>query len=1109
MRSPIPEPPPSRTEAVSPPGNRRERAKSPVLDAIAGAARALSPVSFLLKPRVGRAPEFPEEDEDEDEFPQQTEYQSFASVGDGRARMFDGSFLSATTAAGDTTDGGNSSMADASRSVAERSNYSFEEEERLMREIEEKKRKAAERDAKGKAVEAGQRGTGGWFTNLGGLSEPQQVQSRSRRDVEQEDHEEEEEEIDVDEQPAHGDLDPDQVVKSTTRRRPRVSHDDKAFAYQPGDSASESESDGDGGRRSKTRRRRSGKIGPLGAEGMKPVMEGKRRKGRKGGRGKGRESSGLGTQDEGEDENEVDVNETFDAQLHQQTLDDADASFVVHLRREQQRQRRQASHPPTPVSSSSSHLPTHYKTVLGPLGFVQHHLSRILRSALVALIFLFNTTLAVARWSMEQPSQILDGLVTSLQSVEARKVWTVLGSAVLLGTLASLIDPRSTPTSHPPSPVHLYSSSSSAWNPFRSRSDSSTTPFRTPDLPPDSMDELLSRLSSLESALGSLSSQASNSADTVSRSDARLDGIDARLSSELRRLSSSSAQQAHEEKERMQSLDRVVGRIREDVDTLNGRVKSMATKVDDNSESVVKLDTIFEGVRSAVKSLSERVKDAERTAKETSDATRIARIATDAVENYLPSRLVVKMNPKTKQLELDPAFWTALRSVFTEHGQVGSVVSSEINKLKATLSIQSTPSSSASSATTIVRESTPSSPPTWSDFLASNEAALQAWSRAELDQQAQAGAVVSRATFLEMLHRELETLKADVSKQLDVNARQLSDEFSRDRLETRTNNGSPRPDITQPVLADLPESRVTSLLQGLIDSALLRYSKDTLARTDFALYTAGGRVIPSITSDTYEIETPSSFFSRLTGKRAILGRPPVTALHPDTNLGNCWPFAGAKGQLGILLARPTIVNAITIEHAAREISLDMAAAPREIQGTLSFVFFFFVVASCCSSPSRLHLHLLIILAIMFASDLHSVHDHQFGALSKLLPIEPKSPLTKPPPSRRLPPVTRKMSIPLLTMKPRHFPIFLPPRLCRPTTSSLARSRTTSINQTTCRRSKSLKPFAISPSLRASLSFRSTPTLERTTPVSTELVLPRIIVPVLTISWSISDVNFGN
>jgi SUN domain-containing protein 1/2 len=90
--------------------------------------------------------------------------------------------------------------------------------------------------------------------------------------------------------------------------------------------------------------------------------------------------------------------------------------------------------------------------------------------------------------------------------------------------------------------------------------------------------------------------------------------------------------------------------------------------------------------------------------------------------------------------------------------------------------------------------------------------------------------------------------------------------------------------------------------------------------------------------------------------KVIPGRPPATALLPDINVGNCWPFAGPSGQIGILLARRILVSAITIEHAAREVSFDMAAAPREVEGAMILLPLTF--------PSRILLHMLIVALLL-------------------------------------------------------------------------------------------------------------------------------------------------
>ena len=127
---------------------------------------------------------------------------------------------------------------------------------------------------------------------------------------------------------------------------------------------------------------------------------------------------------------------------------------------------------------------------------------------------------------------------------------------------------------------------------------------------------------------------------------------------------------------------------------------------------------------------------------------------------------------------------------------------------------------------------------------------------------------------------------------------------------------------------------VTELIGHLVDTAVSRYSKDTIAKADFALSSSGASVIPSLTSDTLEI-IPQGLWQQavatITGNGYAIGRPPITALHYETHNGHCWPFAGDQGQLGVLLALPVRIEEITIDHVARDIAWDMRSAPRKME----------------------------------------------------------------------------------------------------------------------------------------------------------------------------------
>jgi SUN domain-containing protein 1/2 len=118
------------------------------------------------------------------------------------------------------------------------------------------------------------------------------------------------------------------------------------------------------------------------------------------------------------------------------------------------------------------------------------------------------------------------------------------------------------------------------------------------------------------------------------------------------------------------------------------------------------------------------------------------------------------------------------------------------------------------------------------------------------------------------------------------------------------------------------------------EAAMSVISKDLIGKADYAMHSGGARVIPSLTSPSYEIQPDtlgSQFFGFLTGNGYAVGRPPVTALHHETHGGYCWPFAGQRGQLGVSLAAPVVIDEVTIDHISRDIALDIRSAPRHME----------------------------------------------------------------------------------------------------------------------------------------------------------------------------------
>ena len=93
---------------------------------------------------------------------------------------------------------------------------------------------------------------------------------------------------------------------------------------------------------------------------------------------------------------------------------------------------------------------------------------------------------------------------------------------------------------------------------------------------------------------------------------------------------------------------------------------------------------------------------------------------------------------------------------------------------------------------------------------------------------------------------------------------------------------------------------VTVLFHEMVDSITTNWSRDILARPDFALHLAGAQIIPSLTSTTYGI-SPDGVVGKaigfITGSGYATGLLPINALHPQNYARRFWPFQGSEGTI--------------------------------------------------------------------------------------------------------------------------------------------------------------------------------------------------------------------
>ncbi|CAO1613175.1 unnamed protein product [Parajaminaea phylloscopi] len=475
--------------------------------------------------------------------------------------------------------------------------------------------------------------------------------------------------------------------------------------------------------------------------------------------------------------------------------------------------------------------------------------------------------------------------------------------------------------------------------------------------PPSDFEGFVARLLSLEGRVGALS--VSSASLQTSHSQLVRQVKDLELGSKevktlLRKLEDQgSATQAHfssrgkalEEsgKQLRLQVERLEKQIAARAQELSSSIDTLDARQDDTKK---KLESRLEKLHADLQKTEARIQEVASRAQEADDIARRAQVALQPLlEANLPAQMPVKIDKRTGKPTVEPWFYESLKAVLSAPAKVD------------------TDSNAGSVAG--------SDPQSWTSFKRAHEGALRALIADEtssvLDLQRKSGgkhALLSRSDFLEVLKAEIEGLKGVLEQTFNDNAQEMqSDILAKVRAQQsmyeeagswskkgRPAGGSP-PAASRweglPSLADLRSSDGKDPRESiltLLDAALEAYSADKINKADFALYSAGGRVIPSMTSPTFTLSAGKKASGRL-GWLAGLGllggssgqspqlraRSPVVALHHDNAPGMCWPFSGQSGQLGVQLARQALVTDITIEHPPSTLTFgDSSSAPREI-----------------------------------------------------------------------------------------------------------------------------------------------------------------------------------
>jgi hypothetical protein len=448
-----------------------------------------------------------------------------------------------------------------------------------------------------------------------------------------------------------------------------------------------------------------------------------------------------------------------------------------------------------------------------------------------------------------------------------------------------------------------------------------------PDLPPSSAEEIVDRLLELEKLLSTYSS----------------------LSHQVLEEHKSLRRDNQDEKIRRAAMDDSIYLVKQEIEKLNGYVTSSSSQLSDLKlfnkdtketikdlhQTILRLDAEVEHHQSELKSLNSKPSTAlseiktlksnidalkrglthvEGELKRISDYEHISKIALKSIAEYLPSQLAVRVNPKTKRVEINPEFWTALRGVFADREEMEKSVSAQAGKI--------------ADAKIVQREFS------WNEFLRGNEEAIKGFVKVQMDDRwnkaGEEGIIVSRDYFLEILRNQVAELQGGMEGKMKT----LVDKFEKSSKENLAKAMASADAVLKRVKKTSGKGDLSSeAMNSIVETALHRYSTDTLAKPDFALYSSGARINPLLTSPTYH-HKPKPFYKKigsyiLGGAGSTWGHQPAMALFQDTNVGMCWAFPGSQGGLGIRLSESVLVTDVSVEHVHREVSKNIGSAPKD------------------------------------------------------------------------------------------------------------------------------------------------------------------------------------
>lgn len=444
---------------------------------------------------------------------------------------------------------------------------------------------------------------------------------------------------------------------------------------------------------------------------------------------------------------------------------------------------------------------------------------------------------------------------------------------------------------------------------YSSSSSSSSSNYHPPKFVPENMDEWSDRLINVEREVESLSRISSSLQagvkDSTENSRLRMDRLDEELQEAIQGLSKLSSDFSVVNKqvdEYSTMTEQIQSRFKELSNSLGDLQKVVAGQESETSDMKTTITQHGDAISSSIEAIQKSAKEIEtlqNRLRYLEQAQMGEQSVMELLEEYLPSRMVVSVDPHTKSINGIPEFWSFLDNILQE--KFSNILDNyEFERGSG----QQQPSNI-----------------NWEDFLKLNEQALRSLIQDENnyisnDQYS----MVSKEEFQQVLQYRLSEFREDISQKLEN-----LDHKVRWAIE---HDNAVEPDHTTTGIA----------LETLVRDQIEAYnSKTILAKPDYASKVNGAQVDRPNTSKTYSPHSSRSLVYRLArGVTSLVGfgrvilNPPEVALNEDTTVGSCWPFNGQSGKLGVVLASEIYPTDISIEHIPAKITLNPATAPKTI-----------------------------------------------------------------------------------------------------------------------------------------------------------------------------------